>query len=394
MRSLWIFLFALLTPLLPTTSHAQEKELRIGVIAPFSGPFANWGREYQRGIDLFLDEQKASDDKLKVTVINRDTGGVNPSRARQLAQDLIVRDKVAILAGEVFTPNLFAVADVLTESKTPFIVFNGATASITDKSPYFVRPTFTMWSLIYPAAKWYAENGFKTAAVLAADFSAGEDGTEAFVKGFEAGGGKVVSVIKVPLTTTDFAPYLQRLREAKVPATFMFLPSPMGIGFLKAFDAQGLKSSIQLFATTETGEEDMPAIGEAALGVMSSNTYGPFLDTAENNAFRAAFRKKFPEDLPNFMSLAAYDSLKLAVMMWKEAGGTKNADKMMGGLSKYKLKSAKGPVTFDPKTRETIQNLYIRRVEKHPETGVGYNKTIATIPNVEDPWHKLQIGTK
>jgi branched-chain amino acid transport system substrate-binding protein len=382
-------MMALLAP-----AMAQAQDAKIGIIAPFSGAFANWGREYQRGIDLFLDEQKATNASPKVSVITRDTGGVNPNRARQLAQELILRDKVSILGGEVFSPNLLAITDLLTESKTPFVIFNGATAFITDKSPYFVRPTFTMWSLIYPAAKWYAENGYKTAVVLAADYSAGEDGTEAFSKGFEAGGGRLTGVIKVPLNTTDFAPYLQRLREAKPNGAFMFLPSPMSIGLLKAFYGQGLdKAGIQLFATTETGEEDLPAIGEIAVGTMSSNVYGPFLDNPVNNAFRATYQKKYPKELPSFMTLVAYDSLKLAAAMLQETRGVKDGDKMIAGLAKYKLESPRGPVSFDPKTREMIQNLYVRRVEKN-SSGILFNKTLATITAVEDPWHKLQAEKK
>jgi branched-chain amino acid transport system substrate-binding protein len=384
-------LFGATLALLASTA-AQAQDHKIGIIAPFSGPYAAWGKEYQRGIDLFLDEHNGKNGNPKVTVLTRDTGGVNPSRARQLAQELVVRDQVVALGGEMFSPNLLAVADVATESKTPFIIFTGATSFITDKSPYFVRPTFTMWTFIYPFGEWAVKQGYKKGAILVADFAAGEDAIEAFTKGYEAAGGQVPTVIKVPLNTTDFSPYLQRLREAKPDAAYMFFPvGPLSIGLVKAFYDRGLdKEGIQLLGGTETGEQELPAIGPSATGAITALVYGPFLDNPKNKAFLAAYQKKFGKDeLPSFSTVAAYDGMELIFEMLRKTGGRKDADKMIAAVANYKWDSPRGPASIDPRTREMIQNLYVRRVEKHA-TGALYNKEFHTIPDVKDPWHELQ----
>jgi branched-chain amino acid transport system substrate-binding protein len=385
---------AMLGLLVPAVAQAQD--VKVGIVAPFSGPYASWGKEYQRGIDLFLEEHNGKHGNPKVTVLTRDTGGVNPSRARQLAQELVVRDQVVVLGGEMFSPNLLAIADVATESKTPFIIFNGATSFITDKSPYFVRPTFTMWSFIYPFGEWAVKQGYKKGAILVADFAAGEDAIEAFTKGYEAAGGQMATVIKVPLSTTDFSTYLQRLREAKPDAAYMFFPvGPLSIGLVKAFYDRGLdKAGIQLLGGTETGEQELPAIGDAAIGAITALVYGPFLDNPKNKAFLETYRTKFGKDeLPSFSTVAAYDGMELMFEMLRKTGGKKDADKMIAAVGNYKWESPRGPVSIDPKTREMVQNLYIRRVEKNSD-GILFNREFHTIADVKDPWHELQAGKK
>lgn len=377
------------------TSQAQE--LKIGIIAPFSGPYANWGKEYQRAIDLYLEQHNGKNGNPTVRVITRDTGGVNPSRARQLAQELIARDQVVALGGEMFSPNLLAVADVISETKTPFVIFNGATSSITDTSPYFVRPTFTMWSFIYPFAKWaVTTKGYKKGAILVAAFAAGDDAVEAFTAGYKSAGGEIVSVIKVPLTTTDFSSYLRKLREAKPEAAYMFFPvGPMSIGLVKAFYDAGLdKAGIQLLGGTETGEQELPAIGAAAVGATTALTYGPFLDNPQNKKFVADYQKKFGRnELPSFVTVGAYDGMEVLFRMLRENPARRNGDTMIKAVGGYKWNSPSGPVSIDPKTREIIQNLYIRRVVKS-SSGLLYNEKFDTIPQVKEPWHELGIGDK
>jgi branched-chain amino acid transport system substrate-binding protein len=389
-------LFASILALLALVVEAQAEAAKLGIIAPFSGPYANWGKEYQRGMELYLDEHNGKNGNPTVTLITRDTGGVNPSRARQLAQELIVRDQVVALGGEMFSPNLLALADVITEAKVPFVIFNGATSFLTDRSPYFVRPAYTAWSFIYPFGQWAVRNGCKKGAILVADFAAGEDAIEAFSKGVDSAGGQIAGVIKVPLSTTDFSVYLQRLRDLAPNCAYMLFPvGPMSIGLVKTFYNRELdKAGIQLLGGTETGEQELPAIGEAAVGALTALVYGPFLDNPKNNAFRAAYQKKFGKDeLPSFSTVAAYDGMELMFKMLKATGGKRDADKMIAAVGGYAWESPRGPVSIDPKTREMVQNLYVRRVEKN-SNGVLFNKEIHTIPNVKEPWHELNLGRK
>jgi branched-chain amino acid transport system substrate-binding protein len=389
--------FGLTLMLLGAAAPVQAKELKIGVIAPFSGPYANWGKEYQRAIDLYLEQHNGKDGNPTVSVITRDTGGVNPSRARQLAQELITRDQVVALGGEMFSPNLLAVADVISETKTPFVIFNGATSSITDTSPYFVRPTFTMWSFIYPFAQWAVnKQGYKKGAILVAGFAAGDDAVEAFTTGFKSAGGEIVSVIKVPLTTTDFSSYLRKLQDAKPDAAYMFFPvGPMSVGLVKAFYDAGLdKSGIQLLGGTETGEHELPAIGDTAVGAVTALPYGPFLDNPANKKFVAAYQKKYSKnELPSFVTVGAYDGMEILFRMLRETAAKRNGDAMIKAVGGYKWNSPTGPSSIDPQTREIIQNLYIRRVVKS-SSGLLFNEKFDTIPQVKEPWHELGIGDK
>jgi branched-chain amino acid transport system substrate-binding protein len=259
-----------------------------------------------------------------------------------------------------------------------------------------VRPAYTAWSFIYPFGQWAVRNGCKKGAILVADFAAGEDAIEAFSKGVDSAGGQIAGVIKVPLSTTDFSVYLQRLRDLGPNCAYMLFPvGPMSIGLVKAFYNRELdKAGIQLLGGTETGEQELPAIGEAAVGALTALVYGPFLDNPKNNAFRAAYQKKFGKDeLPSFSTVAAYDGMELMFKMLKATGGKRDADKMIAAVGGYAWESPRGPVSIDPKTREMIQNLYVRRVEKN-SNGVLFNKEIHTIPNVKEPWHELNLGRK
>jgi branched-chain amino acid transport system substrate-binding protein len=392
-RSLTAIAFALVSLVcLAGAAHAQVK---VGILGPFSGPYADWGKEYQRAIDLYLERNNGKNGNPTVTVITRDTGGLNPARAKQLAQELIVRDQVAILGGEMFSPNVLALTDLLTEAKMPFVIFNGATGFITDRSKYFLRPTFTMWHYVQPFGKWAAEQGIKKGAILVADFAAGEDANEAFTNGFESGGGKISSVIKIPMNTTDFSSYLQRLRDAAPEAVFMFVPQgPLSIGLMKAFYDRGLdKAGIKLLGGTETAEQDLPAIGDIALGAVTSMTYGPYLNNPANKEFVAAYKAKYGKDeLPGFNTVGAYDGMEVIFRALKAAAGGRDGDKMMAGVAGYSWNSPRGPVSMDPKTREMVQNLYIRRVEKRD--GLLGNFEFHTIPNVKDPWHEMNIGAR
>jgi branched-chain amino acid transport system substrate-binding protein len=275
----------------------------------------------------------------------------------------------------------------------PFVIFNSATSIVTDKTPYFIRDGFTLWETAYPGGKWAAQQGMKKGALIVADYAPGQDTIDAFTKGFAEGGGKVVDVIKVPMGTTDFSSYLQRVKDDAPQALYMFMPlGPMSVGLTKGFAERGYgKQGIQLMTAGELPEDNLPAVGDGAIGTVTLLHYGPYLDNPVNNAFRAAFQAKNGKDaLPNFATVAAYDGMELIFHMLKATGGKRDGDKMMAAVKGYAWESPRGPVSIDPKTREIIQNIYVRRVEK--VNGVLINKEFDSIKNVKDPWHELQAA--
>jgi branched-chain amino acid transport system substrate-binding protein len=370
---------------------AVAADIDIGLLGQFSGPYSWWGKEYQRGVELWLAANnggKVGAHQLKV--LERDEGGTNPQRSRQLAQELVVRDKVQYLLGGTFTPTVLGVTDIATQAKTPFVVLNSGTSSVTQKSPYFVRVGFTQWTVSVPLVQYAVEQGVKNAALLVADYAPGHDGLEAYGKTFTKLGGTVSGEIKVPMGTTDFSSYLQRVRDLKPQAVFMFMPvGPMSAGFVKAWKERELdKAGIALYATTETMESDLPAIGDSALGLVTALHYTPYLDNAANKSFVAAYKAKYGKDeVPSIASVAAWDGMRLIAEMVRATNGVADGDKALAAVKGFKWDSPRGAVSIDAKTREIVNNVYIRRVEKID--GQLGNKPFKTYPAVKEPWHEL-----
>lgn len=379
------------TCLMAASFSAQADEVKVGMLSQFSGVYAWWGKDFQRGVDLYLAQNGNKVGEHTITVLPRDEAGTNPQRSRQLAQELVVRDQVQYLMGGTFTPTVLGVTEVATQTKTPFIIFNSGTSNVTDKSPYFARIGFTQWTVSVPLVEYAISLGAKSAAIVSADFAPGADASEAYGKTFAKMGGTIAADIKIPLGTTDFSSYLQRVRDAKVPYVFVFMPlGPMSVGFVKAFKERELdKAGITMFATTETMEPDLPSIGDAALGMITAQHYSPYIDTPTNKAFVAAYTAKFGKtELPTIASLTAYDGMRVVAEMIKATNGKKDGDKAMASLKGFKWDSPRGPVSIDPNTREIIQNVYIRKVEK--VGGMLGNVPFKTYPAVKDPWHELQ----
>lgn len=369
---------------------ATAAEIKVGLLSQFSGAYSWWGQEYQRGVDLALAEVGGKVGGHTVTVLSRDESGINPPRIRQLTQELIVRDQVQYIVGGTFTPTVLAASSVINQSKIPYVIFNSGTSSVTKQSPYYVRLGFTQWAVCSALTSYARSKGAKEAVIVAADYAPGLDALDGYSKTFTAGGGKITGEIKVPVGTSDFTTYIQRVRELKPPYVFMFMPvGPMSAGFIKAFAESGLeKSGSVLLAGAETNEPDLPAIGDQALGLVSALHYGPNLDSPRNKAFVAAYNAKFGKDaLPSFASVAAYDGIKLVFEMIKATNGVQDGDKAMATVKGYKWDSPRGPVSIDPKTREIVQNFYLRKVEKIG--GQLLNKEFQTFPAVKDPWHEL-----
>lgn len=368
---------------------ARADEVKVGILVTTSGPYASWGHEYTQAVDLYMEQHKAMAGSHHVTVLYRDVGGNQPPRARQLAQELIVRDNVAVLGGLEFTPTVLAVQELIDEANIPFVIFNSGTSVVTKKSPLYVRPSFTQWQVAYPLAQWAAQHGQKECVTAAADYAPGQDAIDAYKKGFEAGGGKLAGEVRIPLDTTDFSTYLQRAKDMKPQCVFTFMPlGPMSIGWVKSFHDRGLdKDGIQLFATTETQEVDLPAEGDAALGVITAIHYGPFLDNPTNKAFVAAYKAKYNNELPGLAAVAAYDGLEIIFHMVEATNGKRDGKSAVESIKGYKWQSPRGEISIDGRTREAINNIYIRKVVK--ENGVTFNKEFDVIKNVKEPWHEL-----
>ncbi len=388
----WKIPVAALVVVTAWASAATAEEVKVGIIASISGPFSIWGKEYKDGIDLFMDKVGGKAGNNSMTIIYRDVGGQNPPRSRQLAQELVLRDKVAVLGGHELTPNVLAVTDVINQAKIPFVIFNTGTAIVTDKSPFFVRPTFTNWTTFYTVGRYAGMRGMKKCVTVVADYAPGKDAAVASAEGLKREGGEAIANIKVPLDATDFSSYLQRVKDASPQCAIVFMPQgPMSVAFVKAYIDRGLlKDGIKFFGQSETDETDLPAIGDGAIGMITSMPYTPSLDNSENKAFLAAFTKKFGagHSPPTNITLAAYDGMQVIQKMAEVVNGAADGQKEVDAVKGMKWLSPRGPVSIDPATREMVQNVYIREVVK--ENGVLYNKVIYTFENQKEPWHETQ----
>ncbi|WP_203561378.1 ABC transporter substrate-binding protein [Ideonella livida] len=260
---------------LPGVAQAQRGPVRIGILGPFSGPFAHYGGLFKGGAEAYLASQGGKLGGHAVELLYRDTGGPNPAQTRSLVQELIVKDKVDYLGGFVFTPNALAAAPLVQQSQTPCVIFNAATSAITAKSDYFLRTSYTLWQVTVPLAQWAAKNGLKKVVTAVTDYGPGLDGEAAFKAEFQRQGGTVVESVRMPIATTDFTPFLQRLKASGAQAVYTFLPGgPPTLGFVKAYQENGLaKAGLRLLGTAETDEFDLPKLGDAALGLTTAFHY-------------------------------------------------------------------------------------------------------------------------
>jgi branched-chain amino acid transport system substrate-binding protein len=342
--------------------------VKIGLVLPMSGPFAAYGKQIEHGVKLYLATQGDTFGGRKVELIVKDDSpGTAGDVSKRLAQELVVKDKVDILAGFGLTPSAFAVAPVATEAKKPMVVMNAATSAITTKSNYLVRTSMTLPQNTAPIASWAAKNGIKTVFTLVADFGPGQDAETQFKKTFTAAGGKIVGDVRAPVSNPDYGPFLQKIKDVKPDAVFLFLPPGAGtIAFMKGFAERGLaESGIKLIATGDLPDEEIiDAIGEPALGLITSFHYAEAHKSAENAAYTAAYAKAYPKDRPNFMSVGGYDGMHLIAEVLKKTGGSTDADKFIEAAKGMKWMSPRGPVSIDAATRDIVQTIYIRKVER------------------------------
>jgi len=368
-------------------SAAAQEPVRIGVIAEFSGPFADYGAQIVGGMKTYLKLNGDSFGGKKVEIIVKDTTGAAPDIAKRLAQELVTRDEVDILAGFGLTPNALAVAPVSAEAKKPMVIMNAATSVITTRSPYIVRLSHTLPQDTQPIAQWAAKNGIKRVFTLVSDFGPGVDAETTFVKSFKAAGGEIVDSVRTPLANPDFAPFLQRIKDSKPEAIFVFLPpGSQTIAFIKGYEERGLKQAgIKIIATGDlTDDGTLQAMGEPTLGIITSFHYSAAHDSPENKTFLKAYVETNGTKLrPNFMACAGYDGMAAIAEALKKTGGSVDPDKFLAALKGMKLTSPRGTITIDPETRDIVQTVYIRRVEK--VDGLLYNIEFDKYPDVKDP---------
>ena len=366
---------------------AAQEPVKVGVVAPFSGVAGDYGKQMEGGIKAFFRIHGDTFAGRKIQVIIRDTTGPNPEIAKRLAQELVTRDKVDFLAGFGFTPEALAVAPVATEAKKPMVVMNAASSVVTTRSPYIARFSMALPQVSAPMATWAARNGIKKVYTLVADYAPGIDSETAFKNAFTAAGGEVVDSVRVPLRNPEFAPFVQRIKDAKPEAVFMFVPAgEQSIAFMKAFEERGLaKAGIRVIATGDLTDDDvLNSMGEPVLGVITSHHYSAAHDSPENKAFLKAFAEVNTElKRPNFMAVGGYDGMAAIAEVVKKLGNNIDGDKAMEILKNLKMTSPRGPIAIDPATRDIVQTVYIRRVEK-----VGneyYNIEFDKFPDVKDP---------
>ncbi len=367
-------------------AHAQGV-VKLGLVGEFSGPFAQYGAQIYGGMKAYMKEHGDTVAGKKIEVIQRDTGGPAPDVAKRLAQELVTRDKVDLLVGFGLTPNALASAPVATEAKVPMIIMNAATSIITTKSPYIARVSMTLPQVTQPIALWAAKNGIRSVYTIVSDYGPGIDAEGAFIKAFKASGGEIIGSSRVPLQNPDLAPFIQKAKDAKPQAIFLFLPAgEQGVAFMKGYSERGLaEAGIKLIATGDiTDDGVLEAMGDATIGLVTSFHYSAAHDSPENKAFLKAYSEVNGTKLrPNFMAVAGYDGMAAIYEALKITGGSTDGDKIMAALKGMKINSPRGPIMIDPETRDVVQTIYIRKVEKTP--GGLYNVEFDKFPEQKDP---------
>ena len=374
-----------------TAGFAQT--VKLGVVDTYSGPFAAVGELLDRGIRLYVKQhEKDLPPGVKLEIIRRDDTGPNPEVAKRVAQELITRDHVQLLAGTVYTPNALAIAPLATEAKVPFVIMNAGTSMITTKSPYIARTSFTMWQSSYPLGAWAAKNGIKKAFTAVTDYGPGIDAEAAFTKGFTDAGGQIVGSVHMPLQNPDYVPFMQRAKDAAPDAVFVFVPGGKdATSLMKTFGDLGMKAAgIKLIGTGDIAtDEELANMGDVALGVVTAFHYSAAADRPANEAFVKAYKAEFGADQePAFEVVGAYDGMAAIFHTIIAQQGHMDPDKTMELLKGWSDDaSPRGPIMIDPETRDIVQNEYIRRIEK--VNGALANVEQETMPMVKDPWKEL-----
>ena len=365
-------------------AFGQDRPFRIGLILPMTGPFSAVGKQVNAGVRLYLAQHGSTVAGRRIEVLLKDDGAL-PDNSRRRAQELVAVDKVDALAGFAITPSALAAAPIATQSKTPLVVMSAAASAVTQASPFVVRTSFTVGQVSVPLAGWAVKNGIRKVVSLVSDYAPGVDAERSFNTQFQSVGGQVLGALRVPLHSPDFAPFMQKVRDLKPDALFVFVPAPEAPAVVKQFRQRGLaEAGIRLIGTGDMVDDDsLNNIGEDALGIITAHHYSAAHRSAVNNAFRDDFLKANGGLRPNFMAVGGYDGVQLLCTALLKTGGAASGEALVAAMKGAAFESPRGKLAIDPKTRDVVQDVYIRRVEK--VDGQLYNVEFDTIPGVADP---------
>jgi branched-chain amino acid transport system substrate-binding protein len=363
---------------------AQEATFKIGLIVPLSGPFASTGKQLEAAARLYMAQNGSSVGGRRVELIVKDDTGT-PDVTKRIAQELVVNDKVNVLAGFGLTPLALATAPIATQSKTPLVVMAAATSSITQASPYIIRTSFTVPQVVTALADWASKNVIKKVGCLVTDYGPGMDSEKYFKETFVANGGTVIEMLRVPLRNPDFAPFLQKVRDARPDALFAFVPSGAGSALMKQFAERGLdKAGIRMIAEGSVTDDDiLNSMGDVANGVVTAHHYSAAHNSPMNKKFVEAFTKANNNLRPNFMAVGAYDGMRVIYEAIKATKGAAGGDALLAAMKGQIFESPRGPMFIDAQTRDVVHNVYIRKVER--KDGQLFNVEFATVRDVKDP---------
>lgn len=365
------------------TVQAQET-VKIGLIIPMTGGIASTGKQIEAAVKLYMAKFGSTVAGKKIEVILKDDGAV-PDNTKRIAQEMIVNDKVSFIAGFGVTPTALAAAPLATQAKVPLVVMAAGTSIITERSPYIVRTSFTVPQSSVIIADWAAKNNIKKVVTMVSDYAPGMDAQNSFKERFTQGGGTISAELKVPLANPDFAPFLQRARDASPDAIFIFVPAGQGGTFMKQFTERGLdKAGIKVIGTGDVTDDDLLInMGDAVLGTVTAHMYSASHPSAANKEFVAAFKKANNGLRPNFMAVGGYDGMHLIYEALKKTKGSTDGDALINAMRGTSWESPRGPISIDPRTRDIVQNIYIRKVER--VGGELYNTEFVTFNAVKDP---------
>jgi len=380
-RSAGVLALALSAPL----AGAQDgTPFKVGLILPMSGQYASTGRQVEAAARLYIAQNGATVAGRRVELIVKDDTGL-PDVSKRIAQELVVNEKVHALAGFGLTPLALAVAPIATQSKTPQIVMAAATSSITEASPYIVRSSFTLPQVSVAMGDWAPKNGIGSVVTLVTDYGPGNDAEKFFTARFKDNGGKVIESLRVPLRNPDFAPFLQKVRDARPDALFVFVPSGAGTAVMKQYQERGMdKAGIRLIATGDVTDDDiLNEMGEGAVGVVTSHHYSAAHPSDINRRFVEAFEKANRGMRPNFMAVGGYDGMHLLYEALKATGGQGDGTALVDKMKGLRFESPRGEMLIEPATRDVTQDVYLRKVER--QGGKLYNVEFDVIKAVKDP---------
>src|SRR5690349_9075260 len=388
-RSLFAGAALFAAAMLPAGANAQDT-IKIGVISAYSGQFADTAAQIDNGIKLYMKEHGDTVAGKKLEIIRKDSGGIAPDVAKRLSQEVIVRDGASIIAGYDLTPNALAAADVSAQAKAFMVDMNAATSVITTKSPYMARTSFTVWALNEALGAWAYKNGVRKVYTLVSDFGPGHDGEAAFTRGFKEAGGEIIGSARYPVANIDFTAFIQRAKDSNPDGIYIWVPGgpqPAAIG--KAIAERGIdKSKVKIMGQGElTYEDALKSMGDAGLGLITAFHYDFNHQSAKNKKFVADYNAEFHRN-PDMFSAGGYDGMHAIYEALKKTKGKTDGEALIAAAKGMTWESPRGPMTIDPETRDVVETVYIRRVEK--VGGQLLNVEFDKIENVKDPWKARQ----